>query len=95
VDVLMLCGIFGNIEHRAVKDIVDLIPRLVVLGGYVIWTRGGSEPDRRPELRQWFRAAGLQEVAFDGTPEPYGVGLNQLRRPSADRALPDRLFTFG
>jgi hypothetical protein len=96
VDVLMLCGIFGNIEHRCVKHIIDLVPRLVVPGGYVIWTRGGSMPDRRPEVRQRFRAAGLDEVAFDGTPESYGVGLNQLRRSSApaDRALPDRLFTF-
>lgn len=96
VDVLMLCGIFGNIEHRTVKDIIDLIPRLVVLGGYVIWTRGGSEPDRRPEVRHWFRAAGLDEVAFDGAPERYGVGLNQLCLTSAPAnwALPDHIFTF-
>lgn len=96
VDVLMLCGIFGNIEHAAVKRLIKVIPRLLRLGGYVIWTRGASEPDRRPEIRQWFRSAGLEEVAFDGGPEPYGVGMNQQRGQPvlAHEVLSDRLFTF-
>jgi hypothetical protein len=97
VDVLMLCGIFGNIEHSAVKSVVDAIPRLVSSGGFVIWTRGGSEPDRRPEIRRWFSSAGLEEVAFEGAPEPYGVGMNRQRRAPAllpAARIPDRLFTF-
>jgi hypothetical protein len=96
VDVLLLCGIFGNIEHVAVQDMIAAIPSLVVSDGYVIWTRGGSDPDRRGEVRRWFRAAGHDEVAFDGAPEPYGVGVNQIRLPPAARhmAPPDRLFTF-
>lgn len=97
VDVLMLCGVLGNIEHSAVKAVVDAIPWLVSFGGFVIWTRGGSEPDRRPEIRGWFRSAGLEEVAFEGAPESYGVGLNrQLSAPvlsPADQSS-DRLFTF-
>jgi hypothetical protein len=96
-DVLMLCGIFGNIEHSAVKSVVDAVPRLIRSGGYVIWTRGGSQPDRRPEIRRWFSSAGLEEVAFEGAPEPYGVGTNrQLRRPAPSPAheKADRLFTF-
>ena len=97
VDVLMLCGIFGNIERSAVKSVVDATPRLVSFGGYVIWTRGGSEPDTRPEIRRWFRSAGLEEVAFEGAPEPYGVGMNRQRyAPTLSPAhqIPDRLFTF-
>jgi hypothetical protein len=97
VDVLMLCGIFGNIEHSAVESVVHSVPRFVRPGGYVVWTRGGSEPDRRPEIRHWFRSAGLEEVAFEGAPEFYGVGTNrQLRRaaPSSDPGIPDRLFSF-
>jgi hypothetical protein len=97
VDVLMLCGIFGNIEHSVVKTVVDAVPRLVSSGGYVIWTRGDSEPDRRPEIRRWFTSAGLEEVAFEGAPEPYGVGMNRQRRapaPAPAPPIPDRLFTF-
>jgi hypothetical protein len=46
-DILMLCGIFGNIEHSDVKNVIEHIQCLINEGGYVIWTRGGSEPDRR------------------------------------------------
>jgi hypothetical protein len=95
VDVLLLCGIFGNIEHGRVKDVIDVVPHLLAKGGYVIWTRGASDPDRRPEVRSWFRAAGLAEVSFDGAPETFGVGVNQrLSGPDRQHRLPSRLFSF-
>lgn len=97
VDVLMLCGIFGNIDHSAVKSMVETLPSLLNVGGYVIWTRGGSQPDRRPQVRCWFESAGLEEVAFDGTPQPYGVGMNRktpASAPSPVHRITDRLFTF-
>lgn len=95
VDVLLLCGIFGNIQHGSVKRVIELIPSLVRVGGYAVWTRGGSDPDRRPEIRAWFVESGLEEVAFDGVPEPYGVGVNQVTGSSgSDQALPERLFSF-
>jgi hypothetical protein len=96
VDVLMLCGILGNIEHARVANVVVSVARILVLGGFVIWTRGGSEPDLRPQVRDWFQSAGFDEVAFDGAPEPYGVGLNRLADTSATdpRTLPQPLFTF-
>jgi hypothetical protein len=96
VDVLLLCGIFGNIEHERVKDVIDIVPHLLAKNGFVIWTRGGSEPDRRPEIRSWFRTAGLDEVSFDAAPEMFGVGVNQLVSglPATRRELPGRLFGF-
>ncbi|MCA1709701.1 MAG: class I SAM-dependent methyltransferase [Actinobacteria bacterium] len=95
-DILLLCGIFGNIEHNSVKEVIDILPRLLAAGGHVIWTRGGSEPDRRPEIRGWFPQAGLREIAFDGAPEPYGVGVNRLAAGAVygARPLPQRVFTF-
>jgi hypothetical protein len=95
VDVLLLCGIFGNIDHSDVKNVIERIPCLVKKDGYVIWTRGSSEPDWRPEVRRWFIDIGLEEVAFDGAPEPYGVGLNRMVRPGhPNHTLPPRLFNF-
>jgi hypothetical protein len=96
VDVLLLCGIFGNIEHTHAKDLIDVVPHLLAKRGYVIWTRGGSDPDRRPEVRHWFRDAGLAEISFDGAPEPFGVGLNQLTSapPATKPQLPSRIFSF-
>ena len=78
VDVLVLCGVLGNLDVAGARALVGWLPHLVAPGGHVVWTRGGSSPDRRPHVRAWFRAAGLRELAFEGAPAPYGVGLNQL-----------------
>lgn len=95
VNVLMLCGIFGNIEHASVRNVIECASKLVRAGGWVIWTRGGSAPDRRSEIRSWFVDAGFEEIAFAGAPEPYGVGLNRLVRPARENGgLPSMLFSF-
>ena len=95
VDVLLLCGIFGNVEPASVRHIVDVVPSMVNQGGYVIWTRGGSEPDWRPVIREWFESAGIEELAFEGAPATYGVGLNRViaNRPLSS-CLEERLFSF-
>lgn len=95
-DVLLLCGIFGNIDHAEARKVIAVLPKLLATGGLVIWTRGGSTPDRRLELRRSFRSAGFDELSFDGAPEPYGVGLNRMSGPAPEDsgALSGKLFTF-
>lgn len=45
------------------------------------------------EVRAWFTAAGTREVAFDGHPEAYEVGVNQVVADVG--TMPHgRLFTF-
>ena len=94
VNVLMLCGIFGNVDHATVADITRAIPAMVYSGGYVIWTRGDGHPvDRRSEVRRLFIDAGMPEVSFVGEPEPFGVGVNLVTDHQG--TLPaGRLFTF-
>jgi hypothetical protein len=68
---------------------------MVAGGGIVIWTRGGWDPDLRPRVRGWFIDAGLDELSFDGDPEPFGVGVNRMAAPPPGLpSLPERLFTF-
>ncbi len=94
VHVLMLCGVFGNVDLATVADIVRAVPAMVDPGGYVIWTRGGGRPiDRRPEVRRLFSEAGMPELSFDGEPEPYGVGVNTLT-DHGGTVPAGRLFTF-
>lgn len=95
VDVLMLCGIFGNVEPSTVRHIARRVPAMVRSGGAVIWTRGGEGPDDpRPQVRRWFIDAGMSELSFDGPPETYGVGVNRVERARPIEAEPARLFTF-
>lgn len=96
VDVLMLCGIFGNVADADIRRTIDAVPALLVPGGTVVWTRGRfGDVDLRPSLRRWFVEAGLEEVAYDGEPESFGVGVARGPSPAAvDIVLPDRVFTF-
>src|SRR5690606_31482155 len=66
VEVLLLCGIFGNVEPEGVRAMVPRVPSMVVAGGFVIWTRGGhdGEGDPRADVRRWFADAGMPEVSF-------------------------------
>ena len=94
VDVLLLCGIFGNITFEDIAVVVGSVAAMVHDGGTVMWTRGGFDPDLRPAVRKLFVDAGLDEVSFDGEPERYGVGVNVVTERAVERSLPSRLFTF-
>jgi hypothetical protein len=95
VDLLMLCGIFGNISDQDIRATVEATPTIVTPGGAVIWTRGASaDEDLRPAIRGWFGEAGLVESAFEGVPDGYGVGVHRLAGDGQAAPLPERLFTF-
>lgn len=96
VDVLLLCGVFGNIDHQVVPTVVARIPSIVTAGGFVIWTRGGHDGDEDPrqQVRRCFTDAGMPEVSFDGPPEGYGVGVNRVQHAPRGRLDHSRLFTF-
>jgi hypothetical protein len=95
VDLLLLCGIFGNIPDDDIRNTIDAARAMVASDGYVIWTRGYfSDVDLRPQVRQWFAETGFLEVTFDAEPTGFGVGVNRL--PSAGRTarVPSQLFSF-
>lgn len=95
-DVLLLCGIFGNVSDRDIRRTVDAAPALCRAGATVIWTRHRRPPDLTPRIRAWFASAGFGEVAFDmlETSALTSVGVHRLGRGPA-AGLPDgRLFTF-
>ena len=94
VDLLLLCGIFGNISAADIRVTVGAVPAMLAAGGTVIWTRGRYQgTDLRPVVRSWFTDAGLTELTFDGEPEPFGVGVARSTTPTTGE-LPQRLFTF-
>lgn len=95
VDLLMLCGIFGNICVDDIQQTIAATPAMVSPHGAVIWTRGAfAQQDLRPQIRQWFRAAGWLELAYEAEPEGFGVGVNQRTAATDGIGLPERLFTL-
>jgi hypothetical protein len=95
-DVLLLCGIFGNVSDEDIKRTVGASAAMCTSGATVLWTRHRAAPDLTPRIRAWFAASGFDELAFAATgPDTLmGLGANRLRR-AATAGLPDRpLFTF-
>ena len=98
-DVLLLCGIFGNVSDSDIERTVDAAAALCADGATVIWTRHRRPPDLTPRLRAWFARNGFDEVAFDAldTERLTTVGVHRLRsRPARPPGYPEYpLFTFG
>ena len=96
-DVLLLCGIFGNVSDEDIKFTVEAASAMCRPGGTVIWTRHRRAPDLTPRIRAWFAASGFDELAFDALDTEdrlMTVGANRLRRAGTG-GLPGRaLFTF-
>ena len=95
-DVLLLCGIFGNVSDRDIRRTVQAAPALCRAGATVIWTRHRRPPDLTPQIREWFAETGFVEIAFDAleTSVSISVGVHQLSRASAASLPGYRLFTF-
>lgn len=84
VDVLVLCGIFGNIDGDDRRRTVAAAAGMVRAGGSVIWTRHARPPDRTGELRSSFGDAGFEELAFVRVPGTVAcVGRHRLRAPAS------------
>ncbi len=93
-DVVLLCGVLGNISERDVRLTIASLPQLCRTGGTVIWTRSRRPPDLTPRVRRWLAASGFSELAFVAPPEVlFSVGVARFdgqSQPLGSR----RLFTF-
>jgi Putative methyltransferase len=100
--VVLVCGVFGNISPADIAATVHALPGFCTPGASVIWTRHRLAPDATPTIRQLFSDAGFDEVSFTPLPDPLvqSIGHHRLRvqppRPDDVAAFdPARvLFTF-
>ena len=94
-DVLMLCGIFGNVSDEDVCRTVHNASRLCTPQATVLWTRHRRDPDRTDQIRSWFAEAGYEELAFDSPgPDRFALGTLRLAAPPLAYRSDLRLFTF-
>lgn len=92
-DLVLLCGVFGNISAEDIANTVSHLPRLCASEATVIWTRHRHPPDLTPYIRETFERAGFGELAFEDSP-PFGVGANRLLAPPLPFTSGVRLFEF-
>ncbi|MBQ0900721.1 class I SAM-dependent methyltransferase family protein [Micromonospora sp. U21] len=91
-DLVLLCGVFGNVSDAHVRATVGHTAALCASGGTVIWTRHRREPDLVPTICDWFAQEGFTPVAVGTPADRVGVGVHRhLGRP---RPLPPKVTMF-
>ena len=95
-DLLLVCGVFGNIPDADIQRTVGTLPSLCAPGAVVIWTRYPRDPELLPTLDRWFRNAGFALVSLEtgaGGPQ-FGVGVHRLIGPPRPYMAGVRMFSF-
>jgi hypothetical protein len=93
--IVMVCGIFGNISASDIQATVAALPSLCAPGALVLWTRHRRPPDLTPAIRSWFGDAGFREEAFDNSLDGFmSVGAHRLTGEPSALVPGRRLFTF-
>jgi hypothetical protein len=94
--IVLACGVFGNITDADIQATVAALPSLCAPGALVLWTRHRRPPDLTPAIRSWFGEAGFREEAFRTSQDGFmSVGAHRLAGEPTALALGQRLFTFG
>lgn len=96
-DVLLFCGVFGNVPTSDVARTVQALSSLSAPGAWVVWTRGRRhDQDLTPGVRRWFAAAGFREHEFVApVDDAYSVGCHRLVADPAPFDPDAALFRFG
>jgi len=103
VDLVMVCGVFGNIDDDDAERTVRSLADMLTPTGVVIWTRGTRKPDDpstyadpSERVRALFAAAGFAERTYVCPDDDrFRVGVAELTATTPRRILGEqRLFTF-
>ncbi|HKA68192.1 MAG TPA: SAM-dependent methyltransferase [Actinomycetes bacterium] len=93
-DLVLVCGVFGNISDADVERTIGFCRQLCRTGGTVIWTRHRQPPDLVPVICGWFEHHGFQQVWLSDPAGPFGAGAHQLAASTQPLRYPDQMFTF-
>ena len=95
VDIILMCGVFGNVPDRDVFHTIDILPQLSTDRTRVIWTRSRREPDLTPRIRQQFTENRFVEEEFVA-PDSHllSVGVNTFRGQQQPLRSEGKMFTF-
>lgn len=94
-DLVLMCGVFGNISDADIHRTVECLPQLCAADATVIWTRSRREPDLTPTIRRWLADTGFAERAFDAPPGALvSVGVHRFVGEPREAVPGQQLFEF-
>jgi SAM-dependent methyltransferase len=94
-DLVLACGIFGNVSDEDIRRTVGFIPALCAPGAWVIWTRATRDDGILTTIQDWSAEAGFRPRALVvGEGDLFGVGAAVLTAPPSPYRPDVALFTF-
>lgn len=95
-DIVLACGILGNVSDADVENTCRTISMLCKPGAAVIWTRHCHEPDLNPRIRGWLVESGFEQLSFDALENSTLSGIGTARLIASPLAWRNhhRFFTF-
>lgn len=95
-DIVLACGIFGNISDIDIEGTVGHLSMLCRDHAAVIWTRHWNQPEIIESIESWFSQSGFLNLSFDAleNESKSGIGVAKLAGPPATFAPGYRFFTF-
>ncbi len=94
-DLVLVCGVLGNISDGEIETTLKFLPRLCAAGARVVWTRDPRPAGIIDKLQGWFVDAGFepQDLVVPDSP-PFGVGTARLVGDPQPFETGVRLFEF-
>jgi hypothetical protein len=93
-DLVLACGVFGNITDADIERTVGYCRQLCARGGTVVWTRGRWAPDLLPQICDWFAGRGFDELWVSDPAEGWGAAAHRFAGPPDPLEPGARMFTF-
>ena len=93
-DLVLVCGVFGNIDDDDIRSTVRHCASLCATGGTVLWTRHRRAPDLVPTICAWFAEEGFVPVVVSSPADGVGVGAHRFTGTPRPLARGARMFEF-
>ena len=93
-ELVLLCGIFGNITNADIQRTVVGSRQFCRTGATVIWTRHRGDPDLVPSICDWFESGGFERVWVSDKEAGFGVGVHRFRGSPQPLVKGQTLFSF-
>ena len=93
-DLVLVCGVFGNMTDADVERTVGYCTQLCARDGTVVWTRGRWPPDLVPQICDWFAGRGFDELWVSDPAEGWGAAAHRFTGTPDPLEPGVRMFTF-
>jgi len=93
-DLVLVCGLFGNITDDDVRRTIDTCWQLCRTGATIIWTRHRRAPDRVPKICAWFEARGFERVWLTAPELRFCVGVHRFTGKTEPLVAGAQMFSF-